>query len=166
MSSALQHAHGDLNELFGSPVTLPWRRPELKSTLVSKPALPGNAIPYVEAVLSSGWWGYGPVAQRLQSSVEELYAGRLNALATTSCTAAMHLALRCAGVGRGDEVIVPAFTYVSTAIVAVYAGAGPVFADVDPVTLTISAETVERVLSKRTRAITDKDLRDGKERKK
>jgi dTDP-4-amino-4,6-dideoxygalactose transaminase len=153
MSSALQHAPSDLNELFGSPITLPWRRPELKSTLVSKPALPGNAIPYVEAVLSSGWWGYGPVAQRLQSAVEELYAGRQNALATTSCTAAMHLALRCAGVGRGDEVIVPAFTYVSTAIVAVYAGARPVFADIDPATLTISAASVERVLSRRTRAI-------------
>ena len=143
MSSAIKHPDSDL----------PWRRPELKSMLVSKPSLPGNAISYVEAVLSSGWWGYGPVAQRLQSSVEELYDQRQNALATTSCTAAMHLALRAVGVGRGDEVIVPAFTYVSTAIVAVYAGAKPVFADIDPVTLTMSAGSVERVLSKRTRAI-------------
>jgi dTDP-4-amino-4,6-dideoxygalactose transaminase len=65
----------------------------------------------------------------------------------------MHLALRAAGVGQGDEVIVPAFTYVSTAIVAVYCGAEPVFADIDPETLTLSAATVEPLLSKRTRAI-------------
>jgi dTDP-4-amino-4,6-dideoxygalactose transaminase len=56
-------------------------------------------------------------------------------------------------VGPGDEVIVPAFTYVSTAVVAVYVGATPVFADIDPRTLTISAATVERVLSPRTRAV-------------
>ena len=62
-------------------------------------------------------------------------------------------ALRAAGVGPGDEVIVPAFTYVSTAIVAVYCGAEPVFADIDPETLTLSAATVEPLLSKRTRAI-------------
>jgi UDP-4-amino-4-deoxy-L-arabinose-oxoglutarate aminotransferase len=65
----------------------------------------------------------------------------------------MHLALRAAGVGPGDEVIVPAFTYVSTAIVAVYCGAEPVFADIDPTTLTITAETVEPLLTPRTRAI-------------
>ena len=104
-------------------------------------------------MLRSGWWGYGPVAQHLQKTVEELYEQRQNALATSSCTAAMHLALRAAGVGPGDEVIVPAFTYVSTAIVAVYCGAEPVFADIDPSTLTITAETVEPLLTARTRAI-------------
>ena len=131
----------------------PWQRPELKSTLVSKPALHQRAVAYVEDVLRSGWWGYGPVAQHLQMEVETLYGGRQNALATSSCTAAMHLALRATGVGPGDEVIVPAFTYVSTAIVAVYCGAEPVFADIDPETLTITARTVERVISPRTKAI-------------
>jgi UDP-4-amino-4-deoxy-L-arabinose-oxoglutarate aminotransferase len=135
------------------PSVPPWRRPALKATLVSKPRLPERALAYVDDVLRSGWWGYGPVAQHLQTTIEELYEGRQNALATSSCTAAMHLALRAAGVGPGDEVIVPAFTYVSTAIVAVYCGARPVFADVDPQTLTLSAATVEPVLSKRTRAI-------------
>jgi UDP-4-amino-4-deoxy-L-arabinose-oxoglutarate aminotransferase len=136
-----------------APVAPPWRRPALKATLVSKPALHEGALAYVEDVLRSGWWGYGPVAQHLQATVEGLYDHRQNALATSSCTAAMHLALRAAGVGPGDEVIVPAFTYVSTAIVAVYCGAEPVFADIDPTTLTITAETVEPLLTPRTRAI-------------
>ena len=135
------------------PAAAPWRRPALKSTLVSKPDLPAAALSYAEDVLRSGWWGYGPVAQHLQATVEELYAQGQNALATSSCTAAMHLALRAAGVGPGDQVIVPAFTYVSTAIVAVYCGAELVFADIDPDTLTLSAETVAPLLSARTRAI-------------
>ena len=137
----------------GQPPIPPWQRPALKATLVSKPWLHGNALAYVDDVLSSGWWGYGPVAQHLQATIEALYEHRQNVLATSSCTAAMHLALRAAGVGPGDEVIVPAFTYVSTAIVAVYCGAQPVFADIDPDTLTLSAETVEAALSKRTRAV-------------
>jgi UDP-4-amino-4-deoxy-L-arabinose-oxoglutarate aminotransferase len=135
------------------PIAPPWQRPALKATLVSKPALHECALAYVEDVLRSGWWGYGPVAQHLQATIEGLYDQRQNALATSSCTAAMHLALRAAGVGPGDEVIVPAFTYVSTAIVAVYCGAEPVFADIDPTTLTITAETVEPLLTPRTRAI-------------
>jgi len=137
----------------GGAGAAPWRRPTLKATLVSKPALHRNAEAYVLDVLRSGWWGYGPVAQHLQATVEGLYGQRQNVLATSSCTAAMHLALRAAGVGPGDEVIVPAFTYVSTAIVALYCGAEPVFADIDPRTLTITAETVEPLLSPRTRAI-------------
>ena len=135
------------------PIAPPWQRPALKATLVSKPFLHKSALAYVDDVLRSGWWGYGPVAQHLQARIEDLYDHRQNALATSSCTAAMHLALRAAGVGPGDEVIVPAFTYVSTAIVAVYCGAEPVFADIDPATLTITAETVEPLLTPRTRAV-------------
>ena len=120
---------------------------------MSKPWLHEGALAYVDDVLRSGWWGYGPVAQHLQTTIEDLYDQRQNALATSSCTAAMHLALRAAGVGPGDEVIVPAFTYVSTAIVAIYAAPRPVFADIDPDTLTLSAATVEPMLTKRTRAI-------------
>ena len=130
-----------------------WSRPALTTTLVSKPCLSPKAQSYVREVLESGWWGYGPVSKGLQVEAEKLYDQRRHALATSSCTAAMHLALRCAGVGPGDEVIVPAFTYVSTAIVATYCGAEPVFADVDPTTLTITAETVAPLLSGRTKAI-------------
>lgn len=130
-----------------------WARPKLTSTLVSKPSLSPKAMAYVQEVLESGWWGYGPVSKDLQAEIERLYDHQTHALATSSCTAAMHLALRALGVGPGDEVIVPAFTYVSTAIVATYCGAEPVFADVDPSTLTITADTVAPLLSERTRAV-------------
>ena len=130
-----------------------WQRPTLRSTLVSKPSLSPAALGYVQEVLESGWWGYGPVSKDLEAKVEEFYGQDYCALATSSCTAAMHLALRCIGVGPGDEVIVPAFTYVSTAIVATYCGAEPVFADVDPRTLTVTAETVEPLITERTKAI-------------
>lgn len=133
--------------------TVPWRRPSLKGTLVSKPTLHDQAIAYVEDVLRSGWWGYGPVAQTLEAAVVDLYASEQQVLATSSCTSAMHLALRASGIGPGDEVIVPAFTYVSTAVVAVYCGATPVFADIDPETMTVTPATIEPLLTERTRAI-------------
>ncbi len=144
---------GSITAAFETKAPSHWQRPSLKSTLVSKPYLYPGALDYVTEVLRSGWWGYGPVSQGLEAQIEGLYDHRQHALATSSCTAAMHLALRCAGVGPGDEVIVPAFTYVSTAVVAVYCGAEPVFADVDPVTLTLTAATVEQQLTERTRAI-------------
>lgn len=130
-----------------------WERPALSATLVSKPRLGPAALGYVQEVLESGWWGYGPVSKDLEAEIEKLYGQNYCALATSSCTAAMHLALRSLDVGPGDEVIVPAFTYVSTAIVATYCGAEPVFADVDPRTLTVTAETIEPLISERTKAI-------------
>ncbi len=144
-----------LRVLRSSPSTRQprWSRPALTSTLVSKPKLSPRATAYVQEVLESGWWGYGPVSKDLQAEVEALYDRKVHALATSSCTAAMHLALRALGVGPGDEVIVPAFTYVSTAIVATYCGAEPVFADVDPATLTITADSVAPLLSERTKAV-------------
>ena len=144
---------GSITAAFESKAPSHWKRPPLKSTLVSKPYLYPGALDYVTEVLRSGWWGYGPVSQGLEAQIEGLYGQQQHVLGTSSCTAAMHLALRCVGVGPGDEVIVPAFTYVSTAVVAVYCGAEPVFADVDPITLTLTAETVEEQLTDRTRAI-------------
>jgi len=130
-----------------------WPRQTLTTTLVSKPYLSPKAMAYVQEVLETGWWGYGPVSKDLQAEVEKLYDHKMHALATSSCTAAMHLALRAHGVGPGDEVIVPAFTYVSTAIVATYCGAEPVFADVDPETLAITADSVAPLLNERTKAV-------------
>ena len=130
-----------------------WSRPVLKSTLVSKPYLSPAASGYVQEVLDSGWWGYGPVSRDLEAKVEALYGENYCALATSSCTAAMHLALSSLDIGPGDEVIVPAFTYVSTAIVATYCGAEPVFADADPKTLTVTLETIEPLVTDRTKAI-------------
>ena len=68
-------------------------------------------------------------------------------MAVSSCTTALHLALVVAGVGPGDEVVVPSFSFIATANAATYVGARPVFADVDPVTGNLTAETVAAALT-------------------
>jgi dTDP-4-amino-4,6-dideoxygalactose transaminase len=88
--------------------------------------------------------------------LERLLAAFLGAravLAVASCTAALEMAVRVAGLGPGDEVILPSFTFVSTANAVVNGGARPVFADIDPVTLGLDPADVERRLTSRTRAI-------------
>lgn len=102
--------------------------------------------------LMSGWITQGPKVREF----EEAFAARhdcVYGVATTSCTTALHLMLIAAGVGPGDEVIVPAFTWVSTANAVVYCGATPVFADVDPVTNNLDLESVLSVLTPRTKAV-------------
>ena len=90
------------------------------------------------------------------AAFEEAFAARhgvAHALAVTSCTAGLHLGLAALGVGPGDEVIVPAFTWVATANAVLYCGATPVFADVDRTTFNIEASAVAGTVSPRTRAI-------------
>jgi dTDP-4-amino-4,6-dideoxygalactose transaminase len=79
--------------------------------------------------------------------------GTAYGIATTSCTTALHLALAALGIGPGDEVIVPALTAAPTALAVFRAGAQPVFADVDPVTLTLDPGRLDECLSEHTRAI-------------
>ena len=102
--------------------------------------------------LESGWLTQGPKV----AAFEKTFAARHNvahALATTSCTTALHLALATLGIGPGDEVIVPAFTWVSTANVVLYCGATPVFADVDPATFNIDVDDALRRVTSRTKAV-------------
>ena len=110
----------------------------------------------VEAVtetLRSGWLTMGPRTAEL----EEAFAAHLgvrHAVATSSCTAALHLAMLAAGVGPGDEVIVPGITFVATAAAARYCGATPVFADIAGAhDLGIDPGHVEELLGPRTRAV-------------
>ena len=102
--------------------------------------------------LESGWLTQGPKVSAFEKAFAERH-GVAHALATTSCTTALHLALATLGVGPGDEVIVPAFTWVATANVVLYCGATPVFADVDPTTFNIDVEDVTRRVTPRTRAV-------------
>ena len=98
-----------------------------------------------------GWLTQGPQV----SSFEKAFAARHavpHALATTSCTTALHLALAALGVGPGDEVIVPAFTWVATANAVLYCGAEPVLCDVDPVTYNIDPAAVAAKVTARTKA--------------
>jgi dTDP-4-amino-4,6-dideoxygalactose transaminase len=107
----------------------------------------------VAETLRSGWLTMGPRTQ----AFEEAFAAQLgarHAVAVSSCTAALHLAYLAAGVGPGDEVVVPSFTFAATASAAVYCGARPVFADIlsreQP---SLDPADVERRITARTKAV-------------
>ncbi len=102
--------------------------------------------------IESGWLTQGPKVEEF----ERLFAARQGvpfAKAVTSCTTGMQLALRSLDIGPGDEVIVPAFTWVATANVVVHCGATPVFVDVDPHTYNMDPEAVAAAVTPRTRAV-------------
>ena len=100
----------------------------------------------------SGWITQGPKVNEF----EKLFAKRHNvkhAIAVSNCTTALHMALVAVGVGVGDEVIVPAFTWVSTANAVMYCGATPIFCDVDTKTFNINLEELKKKITKKTKAI-------------
>jgi perosamine synthetase len=110
----------------------------------------------VAAALRSDWLTTGPRVQEF----ERAFAARVGAkeaVAVSSGTAALHAAMRALGVGPGDEVIVPTLTFAATANAVLYEGARPVFADVDPDTLLLTAATAEACVTPRTRAIVGVD---------
>jgi dTDP-4-amino-4,6-dideoxygalactose transaminase len=106
----------------------------------------------VAAVLASGWVVQGPQVAAFEQGFRE-FTGLPEAIACTSCTTALHLALMAEGIGPGDEVIVPAFTWVASANAVIYCGATPVLADVSLETFNITPEEIERRRTPRTRAI-------------
>ncbi|MGB9331588.1 MAG: DegT/DnrJ/EryC1/StrS family aminotransferase [Steroidobacteraceae bacterium] len=102
--------------------------------------------------LLSGWLTQGPKVAAFEKAFAERHQVG-HAIAVSSCTTGLHLALAGIGVGPGDEVIVPAFTWVATANAVLYCGATPVFADVDRVTYNVDLDAVARKLTRKTRAV-------------
>lgn len=102
--------------------------------------------------LLSGWLTQGPKVAQFEKEFAKLHQVN-HALAVTSCTTGLHLALAALGVGPGDEVIVPAFTWVATANVVLYCGATPVFCDVDTTTFNIKIEEIASKITPKTKAI-------------
>jgi len=118
-------------------------------------SLPVTGIEEWEATkepLMNGWITSGPKVREFEKLFAERHQVK-HALAVTSATTALHLALVALGVGPGDEVIVPAFTWVSTANVVLYCGAKVVFADVDPSTFNIDPKDLAKRISPKTKAI-------------
>lgn len=118
----------------------------------SKPAISEQEIEAVAEVLRSGWITTGPRAAEFEEAFRE-YCNAKGAVALCSATAGMHLLLAAMGIGPGDEVITPSMTWVSTVNLIVLAGATPVLADIDRETLMVSAETIEPLITDRTRLI-------------
>jgi dTDP-4-amino-4,6-dideoxygalactose transaminase len=102
--------------------------------------------------LDSGWVTQGPLTREFEKEIIQLHQVEY-ALATTSCTAALHLAVLALGLGPGDEVVVPAFTWITSGNAAEYAGAKTVFADVDPRTYNLDVAAFEKAITPRTRAV-------------
>ncbi|MFN5790541.1 MAG: DegT/DnrJ/EryC1/StrS family aminotransferase, partial [Bacteroidota bacterium] len=102
--------------------------------------------------LMSGWLTSGPKVREFEQLFAERH-GVKHALAVTSATTALHLALVALGIKEGDEVIVPAFTWLSTANVVLYCGAKVVFVDVNPFTFNINPEDLSKRITSKTKAI-------------
>jgi len=118
----------------------------------SRPSISETDIAAVAEVLRSGWITTGAKAAEFEQRFCR-HVGCREAVALSSATAGMHLALRALDIGPGDEVITPSMTWVSTVNLIVLAGAVPVFADIDRHTLMVTIETVAKCLSPRTRLI-------------
>jgi dTDP-4-amino-4,6-dideoxygalactose transaminase len=106
----------------------------------------------VARVLRSGSFILGREGEALEAELAA-YCGCREAVGLASGTDALHLALRALGIGHGDEVIVPAFTFIATAEAVSYVGATPVFCDVDPRTFTLDPKRAEEAITPRTRAL-------------
>lgn len=117
-----------------------------------RPDITDEEIEAVARTLRSGWLTMGPETFRFEKELAG-YLGADHAVCLSSGTAALHLALICAGIGPGDQVIMPAVTFVSTAEAVRYLGAEPVLADVEYDTHCLDVQDLRKRITKRTRAI-------------
>lgn len=118
----------------------------------SKPSISEMEIEAVAEVMRSGWITTGPKAAEFEEAFKN-YCNAEGAVALCSATAGMHLVFTALNIGPGDEVITPSMTWVSTVNLIKLAGATPVFADIDRDTLMVSSETIEPLITERTRLI-------------
>jgi len=118
------------------PITRPWMDEQEEKAVLS--------------VLRSGWLVQGPNVAEFENRFKA-FVGVRNAIAVTSCTSALHLALLAAGIGPGDEVLVPALTFLATANAVEYTGAKPVFVDVDPRTYNMNPNEIGRCVSEQVK---------------
>ncbi|TMC54534.1 MAG: DegT/DnrJ/EryC1/StrS family aminotransferase [Chloroflexi bacterium] len=119
---------------------------------ITKPALGEAEARAPFDSIKSGWVTQGPKVAEFEKAVAA-YVGAKHGVATTSCTTGLHLALTTAGIGQGDEVIVPSFTFIASANAILYTGATAVFCEIDPRTFNIDPNDVEKRITKKTKAI-------------
>lgn len=123
----------------------------------SPPRIDQRVIDEVTAALKSGWITTGPRTKQFEKEITA-YCGNKTTVAVNSWTAGMELLLRWWGIGEGDEVILPAYTYCASANVIIHAGAKPVLVDLNPEDFNLSVEAVRKAITPRTKAIMAVDI--------
>lgn len=126
--------------------------PSLPNVPVAKPLLGEEETKAVAEVIASGMIASGPRVAAFEKAFAD-YVGAKHAVATSNATTGLHAALAALGVGPGDEVILPAFTFIATANSVLFTGATPVFVDVDPETYNLDLDRVEEAITERTKAV-------------
>lgn len=119
---------------------------------ISEPDLGEEEFQSLREVIFSGWVTQGPKVNEFEKAFAREHNVK-HALAVTSCTTGLHLALEALGIGEGDEVILPAFSWIATANVVEYTGAKPIFADIDLATFNIDPYAVNDLITDKTKAI-------------
>ena len=119
---------------------------------MARPMIGDEECDAVVAAMRSGQLAQGRAVAEFEERFAEIAQAR-HAIATSSGTTALHLAMLIHGIGPGDEVITTAFSFIASANCALYVGATPVFADIDLATLNIDPDDIERKITERTRAI-------------
>jgi len=129
----------------------------LRRIQLSAPWIDERDEELVLEVLRSGWLSLGPAGPRFEEAFARA-VGAPHCAAVSSGTAGLHLSIRLAGVGPGDEVITSPYSFVASANCAIYEGATPVFADVDPRTFNLDPAAVEAAVTPRTKAVVAVDI--------
>lgn len=130
----------------------------MKRIPVSGPSITEKEIAYVTDAVTNAWYANANVYnERFERAFAE-YHGVRYAVSLPSCTSALHLSLLALGIGPGDEVIVPDCTWIASAAPVSYVGATPVFADIDPASWCLSANSFAACITPRTRAVIPVDL--------
>ncbi|MCX8022722.1 MAG: DegT/DnrJ/EryC1/StrS family aminotransferase [Syntrophorhabdaceae bacterium] len=119
---------------------------------ISRPYTDQEELQEIEKVLKSGWLGLGSVVQEFEKEIEK-YLGSGYVIAVNTGTSALHIALDAAGIGKGDEVIVPSLTFCAGIEAILATGATPVFCDIEVDTLNIDIDDVETKITSKTKAI-------------
>lgn len=130
----------------------PFMRPRKNFLIFGSPLIEEPEIRDVVSSLRSGWLGTGPKVHRFEEQFKA-YKGTRHAIALNSCTAALHLSLLAADIGRGDEVITTAMTFCATVNAIIHSGASPVLADCETDTMNIDPVDIERKITRKTRAL-------------
>jgi len=124
----------------------------MKSIPLAKPIIGRKEIRQVVKVLKSGNLTQGPYVKKLEEGFSKYVGGR-PCVAVNSGTSALHIALLSLGIGSGDEVLVPSFTFAASANAISLTGATPIFVDIDPLTFNISLDCLKKSLTSKTKAI-------------